>query len=52
MGDTAVIEVKTEPVAKAQLEMISWADWWEQWGDVVFDDPNEFVDIEPVYVKK
>jgi hypothetical protein len=51
MGEKEMYKINTEATAQAKEEMVSWADWWEQWGDNVFDSPSVVVDIEPVYGK-
>ena len=46
MGKSAINQHNAKVGVPAGL--ISWADWWEQWGDEVFDAPAAQVDLELV----
>ncbi|MES2355958.1 MAG: hypothetical protein V4568_16465 [Pseudomonadota bacterium] len=54
MGDTkmTMTTINPEIATQQQSELVSWGDWWEQWGDEVFDAPAKLLDFESVCSKE
>jgi hypothetical protein len=49
MGKIEISQLKPESFVQANIKiMVNWADWWEEWGDEIFDVPSVLLDIEPV----